>query len=259
MPQIEVSGLTTFFRQAGEYDPSKQTVLFIHGACQTSLTWEYQFELFDSYKRFNSIFIDLPGHGGSEGNGFTSINDYCDFINEFRIRIEIAAGNIVMAGHSMGGRICQKFLIKYPEVSTGAILAGTGSGIKITRAVFNAIKHDFHHFCKLAAENSFSTNIEHEIRERFRGRLKQSNRISCLNDMKACNEFDVMDDIRRIRVPCLIIAGSEDILAPVKYSRHLYKKIKNSRLEIIEDSGHFMMMEEPVLFNSLIRKFLDFL
>lgn len=257
MPQIKVSGLTTFFRQAGEYDPSKQTVLFIHGACQSSLTWEYQFGLFDTYKRFNSVFIDLPGHGESEGNGFRSINDYCDFINEFRI--EIAAGNIVIAGHSMGGRICQKFLIKYPEVSTGAILAGTGSRIKITRAVINAIKHDFDHFCKLATENSFSSNAEHEIREHFHRRLKQSNRVSCLNDMLACNEFDVTDDIRRIQVPCLIIAGSEDILAPVKYSRDLYNKIRNSRLEIIEDSGHFMMIEEPMIFNSLLRKFLDFL
>lgn len=257
MPHIKVSGLTTFFRQTGEHDPSKQTVLFIHGACQSSLTWEYQFELFCSYKRFNSIFIDLPGHGGSEGNGFTSINDYCDFINEFRIAI--AAGNIVIAGHSMGGRICQKFLIKYPEVSTGAILAGTGSRIKITRAVINAIKHDFDHFCNLAAENSFSPNVEHEIRERFRRRLSQSNRVSCLNDMLACNEFDVTDDIRRIHVPCLIIAGSGDILAPSRYSRDLYNKIRNSRLEIIEDSGHFMMIEEPMIFNSLLRKFLDFL
>ena len=45
----------------------RQTILFIHGAGGGQFTWTYQKRFFE--KRFNSIIIELPGHGESGGGG----------------------------------------------------------------------------------------------------------------------------------------------------------------------------------------------
>lgn len=257
MPYAEINGLKVYYRQPGTYKDNRTTVLFIHGACQDSLTWEYQFEFMSSYSRFGSVFVDLPGHGKSGGTGFRTIEEYTDFINRFRDKLGF--GKMIIAGHSMGGRIAQKYLIKHPEKVEAAILAGSGARLKITRAVIDAVQSNYPYFCKLATDNSFSPDTGKALRKKFYDRLLQASKTVCLQDFIACNEFDVKDDLAGISTPCLVIAGSQDVLAPVKYSKELYRKIRNSTLEIIENAGHFMMMENPEKFNNSVRKFLDFL
>ena len=120
-------------------------------------------------------------------------------------------------------------------------------------------KNDFGKFNELATRNSFSDFATKELREEFQGRLSGSSQQTCTNDLIACNEFDVMGDVANIDVPSLIIAGKEDILAPLRHSNFLNKKIPDSRLEIIGQAGHFMMQEKPNEFNRLLVNFLDFL
>lgn len=257
MPEIEIDGQNIYYHQPRGFETGKPTLLLIHGACQNRLTWEYQFSFLSSYKRFNSIAVDLPGHGLSGGDGYDSVEQYSDFILRFSEELKIS--ELILTGHSMGGRISQKFIINHPSRVTGCLLAGTGPRIRITRAVMDAVNNDFDYFCRLAAKNSFSVNADDKLRNDFYTRLMNSNRAACLNDMRACNEFDVADEIDKISVPCVIVAGSDDVLAPVRYSRELFRHIKDSKLEIIDKAGHFMMMESSGEFNSILRKFLDFL
>lgn len=254
---IEVNGLNISYEQPAGFESDKPTVLLIHGACQDRQTWEYQRRFLESYKRFNSIMIDLPGHGQSEGNGMDSIEKYSDFIAGFTETLGI--DELVLVGHSMGGRISQKYMINYPESVVGCLLAGTGPRIRVTKAVIDAVNNDFEYFCRMAARNSFSENAEPMLREKFYKRLSVSNRKACINDMKACNEFDVTEDLGEIDTPCMIVSGSDDVLAPSRYSRQLLREINNSKLKIIEDSGHFMMMEKYSEFNRVLQNFLDFL
>ena len=67
---------------------------------------------------------------------------------------------------------------------------------------------------------------------------------------------DYSDDLRRIDVPTLILAGREDTLRPVSDAEFMQRGIRDSRLEVIEDAAHLMNMEQPELFN---RALLDFL
>ncbi len=65
-----------------------------------------------------------------------------------------------------------------------------------------------------------------------------------------------MNTINSISLPTLIICGKEDALTPPKYAEFLQKKIKNSTLVLIEDSGHVPLLERPEEVNNAIEKFI---
>lgn len=62
--------------------------------------------------------------------------------------------------------------------------------------------------------------------------------------------------IHRIKVPALIIWGKEDKLIPVAYAAEFQKRIANSRVEIIEASGHIPQMEQLDKTLALVKAFI---
>ena len=74
-------------------------------------------------------------------------------------------------------------------------------------------------------------------------------------DFSACNRFDAMNTVNSIRVPTLIICGNDDALTLSKYSLYLHEAIHGSRLTLIDDAGHMVMMEKPTEVNKVIEEF----
>ena len=75
-------------------------------------------------------------------------------------------------------------------------------------------------------------------------------------DFKICDDFNVLNKLSSISIPCLIIVGKQDQLTPVKYSQFFHDKIKNSKLHIINKAGHMVMVEKPLEFNQAIKDFI---
>lgn len=257
MHQIEINGISISYDSFGQINISTPTVILLHGAGQSSLTWENQYDIFNSYDRFNFIALDLPGHGQSCGSGFKTIKEYSNFLEAFSSELNLK--DLILVGHSMGGRIAQVYIINNPNYVIGCVLAGTKARIRVAKATFKAVQKNFDYFCKMATKNSFSEFAQAKTKENFYKRLRNSSQETCYNDLLACNEFDVTDDISKIDIPILIIAGEKDTLAPVKHSKHLNKNIDSSKLFVIKDAGHFMMIEKAEEFNKLIKDYLNFL
>jgi pimeloyl-ACP methyl ester carboxylesterase len=76
-------------------------------------------------------------------------------------------------------------------------------------------------------------------------------------DFVACDRFDVTGRVGTIRVPTLVVCGSDDVLTPPKYAQFLAEKIQGARLEIINGAGHMVMTEKPGEFNSRVMEFLQ--
>ena len=75
-------------------DPTRATLVFIHGAGGTGAFWQAQIEGLAG--SFNTIAIDLPGHGASGGGAKDKIEDYArvviDLIKQLDIPNPIACG-----------------------------------------------------------------------------------------------------------------------------------------------------------------------
>ena len=62
--------------------------------------------------------------------------------------------------------------------------------------------------------------------------------------------------VKKIKVPTLIIYGKNDKETPVYMAKKFNKLIKNSKLCLLKDSGHFCFVQKPEAFYDLIIHFL---
>lgn len=227
----------------------------IHGAGQTGNTWENQFQILRDNATFNTMIVDLPGHGQSIGPTCRSINEYKDFLKNFCDQLGLK--NLILVGHSMGGGIAQTYAIDQPQDINSLILVATGARLRVARETLNLVKTDYNRFCEIAPSRALASSAPDRLKEEFRTRLLSTSPELVFQDFVACDEFDIMDELERIEAPTLIISGDQDILTPEKYGEYLHEKIKNSTLEVIRDAGHFMMKEKPNEFNRVFMNFLE--
>jgi pimeloyl-ACP methyl ester carboxylesterase len=223
------------------------TLLFIHGAGGSHKLWEYQLKFFE-----NAIAVDLAGH--DVGAGRSTIDEYVEEVKRFCD--ENSLRNIVMIGHSMGGGIAQKFALDYQEYLQAIVLVCTGAKLRVAPNIFAATKENHAQAIELITEFAFSNKAPNKIRKRAAEEMMKISPEVIYSDFEACDKFDVMNRLKEIKLPTLIICGLEDQVTPVKYSEYLKNNIPNSRLEIIANAGHMVMLERPEELNERLEKFI---
>ncbi|MGB7293815.1 MAG: alpha/beta hydrolase [Thermodesulfobacteriota bacterium] len=242
------------YLRSNNFNKDHPTILMIHGAGQTCKTWENQFEILRDQAKFNTVILDLPGHGKSSGPGCSRIDDYKNFLKYFCGKLDLK--DLILVGHSMGGGIAQRYTIDYPQHVDSLILVATGARLRVAKETLNLVKNDYDKFCEIAPSRAFADSSPDELKEEFRWGLLSMPPEVVFQDFVACDEFDITGEVEDIGAPTLIISGDQDILTPVKYGEYLNEKIKNSNLQVIRDAGHFMMKEKPYEFNRILMNFL---
>jgi pimeloyl-ACP methyl ester carboxylesterase len=74
--------------------------------------------------------------------------------------------------------------------------------------------------------------------------------------IESINKSDTRSLLSRIAVPTLVIVGEHDTITPRTESYKLNEGIPDSNLVVIDNAGHFPMLEQPRQFNRVIRGFL---
>ena len=233
----------------------KKNLLFIHGAGGNHKVWLMQIRYFKD--NYNPIAIELPGHGESTGDGEKDIDSYAEWIKKIIERLSLQTCFII--GHSMGGAIALSFALKYPRSLDGIVLVGTGARLKVSPDILNGIMDNFNNAVKLICKFAYSDHISSYIIEIGEKEMLKTRPDVFYSDFAACNAFDILKDVKNIEVPAMIICGSEDRLMFPKYSHFLNESIKGSKLSIINDSGHMVMIEKTKIFNEKIEGFISHL
>ncbi|HSE36651.1 MAG TPA: alpha/beta hydrolase, partial [Blastocatellia bacterium] len=70
------------------------------------------------------------------------------------------------------------------------------------------------------------------------------------------NGLDFGDQLSEIKVPVLVVAGRHDLVTPPDQSFQLASGLPQSRLVVLEHSGHFPFFEENYLFTEWVRHFM---
>jgi pimeloyl-ACP methyl ester carboxylesterase len=244
--QIFIDGLKIIYE---EENPNQQnTIVFIHGSGATKLTWKHQLQAPLSY--YTKIALDLSGHGESEGNGCSSINDYVEFIKSFIENLGLK--NVALCGHSMGGAIVQLFSLEYPSLIDSIIIAGSGAKLKVHQDILDGTLKGLNY----ARRWAYCEYTKKELIDEAESDFAQTDKLVRYNDFLACNKFDIMQKTSQIQKPTLIIVGSCDKLTPIKYAQYLKDSIGQSKLVIVQNAGHMSMWEQPDDFNQAICDFL---
>jgi pimeloyl-ACP methyl ester carboxylesterase len=230
----------------------REAVLFIHGAGGGQLSWTFQKGFFE--KEFNPIILELPGHGESGGEGEETIERYAEHVHGFLNALNLQ--KVFLVGHSMGGAIVQSLALTHPEIIRGIVLVGTGARLKVLPAVLDGIKTNFEETVGQIVRFAFSRKAPPELIEGGMEYLMKCRARVLYGDFLACDRFDLMKEVEKIDLPALIVCGEEDQLTPVMFSEFLHHRIRSSRLEILPDAGHMVMMESPDAFNEKVRSFI---
>jgi pimeloyl-ACP methyl ester carboxylesterase len=233
---------------------SRTPVIFIHGAGGTHLSWPPQVRRLPDQ---NIFALDLPGHGKSEGMGRQSIDAYADDVAAFMTAIKIRAAIIV--GHSMGSAIALTLALKYPKRVRGLGLIGSGARLRVSPAILDGIKNEdtFSATVQTINEYSFSPNTSPRLIELASQRMAETRPSVIYGDFLACDSFNVADQFGQIKIPTLILCGTQDKMTPMKYSEALRDGITNSQLEVIDEAGHMLMLEQPDRVAENLSRFLN--
>jgi pimeloyl-ACP methyl ester carboxylesterase len=253
MPIVDVDGKQiSYWTGRKGFLEERETVLFIHGAGGGQYTWSYQKGFFE--KGFNPIIIDLPGHGGSEGEGEEEIERYAEHV--YALLKTLRLKKIFLVGHSMGGAIVQTLALTHPETIKGIVLVGTGAKLRVLPMILEGVKNNVAETVLKINQFAFSRKAPSDLIEKGVSLMLQSKAEVLYGDFLACDRFDLMNEIEKIVLPTLILCGDDDQLTPAKYSQFLQNRIRGSKLEILPNAGHMVMMESSQAFNEKIKAFI---
>jgi len=225
-------------------------LIFVHGAGNTGLVWHYQTEYFAG-----SEAINLPGH--PVGKACTSIDQYAEWLHQYVHNK--GHSQLVIAGHSMGGAVAQAYALSYPQDVKALILIDTGARLRVRPEFLKLLEDGIDapaEWLKNIVEPPYS-RVAPKVREKVINGMVNVGVAVQLNDFRCCDKFDIMDKVNQLAVPALVICGTEDDIAPLKYSQYLVNKIVGAKLVVIEGGSHHCFLEKPLEVNGAIEGFLE--
>lgn len=214
---------------------------------------------------YRAVAWDMPGYGASET---VDPYDTAQLARALTALIDhVAARHTVVLGHSMGGMVAQEAQARYPERLQGLILTGTS-------AAFGRPDGDWQRrflhsrFAPLDAGKDMAA-LAHDLVPgmmapdadacaradacRMMAAVPQATYRAALRAIVA---FNRLDDLARIGVPTLLLAGEHDRNAPPAGMRRMAERVRHGQYLCLPGVGHLANMEQPQAFNAAVLAFL---
>jgi pimeloyl-ACP methyl ester carboxylesterase len=261
-------GVTLYYESAGTGAP----VVFVHELAGTLRSFAPQIDVLS--KLFRCVAYNARGYPPSEVP--PNFESYSQDIAAADIGAVLDAAGIDQAhvmGVSMGAAACLQFALKEPHRVRSAILCSIGSGSDEapgayaveTEARARTIEQGS---MAQAAENFGNSPTRRKLKEKnpalYESYIKEISTLSVLgltNTMRGVQSrrpslYAHHDAIASMRTPTLVLVGAEDEPC-LKPARFLADTLPGVRLETLANTGHGLNLEEPVLVNDLITRFID--
>ncbi|MBR0271006.1 MAG: alpha/beta hydrolase [Methanobrevibacter sp.] len=243
------------------FGQGEKTIVFIHGLSDDLTYWmELSSELENEYK---ILLYDIRGHGKSESGDF-SIDILADDLHELLFKLSITKASFI--GFSLGGNIALAFALKYPEIVEKMILMASFSQCD---EQLESRFLEFKNALDISFEEFYDVIIKYVLPEEIIGRNREvldhikhekartSNVEAIKSGVNMGFGFNCTDQLHKIDVPTLILAGRNDEIVGLDLIEILNKNIKNSGLVIFDDTKHNLLIGRNIQqILKLIRKFI---
>ncbi|WP_296378000.1 alpha/beta hydrolase [Winogradskyella sp.] len=266
---IEIDGMQVHFRDEGKGFP----IVLVHGTAASLHTWDkWAQSLKNNYR---VIRLDLPAFGltGPNSSGDYSIDTYAKFLDDFLIKLNVQ--KFYLAGNSLGGNIAWNYAAEYPEKVDKLILVDA-SGLPTNKPqpwIFKMAKTPVLNtlFLGLTPKTIIRKNLEQVYEDdtkiddnlvtRYHDMaLREGNRQAFIDRAKTdfkLGDSKQIDILKGIKTETLIIWGENDLWIPLDNGKRMNSLMKNSKLNIIKNSGHVPMEENPEESLNLLKAFLN--
>ncbi len=247
MPTVRVDGSEVYYTMAGEGAP----LLFVHGSGADHTLWGHQL---DSLTDEHTVAaLDLNGHGRSPVRAGDGLETY---VRDVLAVMDALGSPVMVLGHSLGGAVALRVALERPANLRALGLIGTGAKLRVHPDILRLIDDEFEKAVDLILGWAFAEDPPEELYQRAREQMLRNGQAALKRDFTTCDAFDVIDRLGEIDAPALIVLGREDRLTPVKYSEYLRDHIAHATLEIVDGTGHMMMLERPEALDGAVRGFM---
>lgn len=255
---IEIDGMQVHYRDEGAGFP----IVLIHGTAASLHTWnDWTDELTKNYR---VIRMDLPAFGitGPNKNADYSIEAYSEFLHQFLLKIKVDKFHLV--GNSLGGNIAWDYAAEHPnKIEKLVLVASSGLPTNMPQpAIFKMAKTPVlsslflyvtpRFFIKKNMEEVYGdkTKVTDTLVTRYhKMALRTGNRQAFIDrakiDFKLAANAN-LEKLKSIKTPTLLLWGAKDIWIPLDNGKRMDSLLPNSKLVVIENSGHVPMEENPV-------------
>ena len=274
MTTMQIRDVSLFVKVMGQGEP----LLLMHGG--PGLDHSTLSSLEPLADRFTLIFYDHRCNGRSTGavESMTWENLTAD---ADALRQTLGFDRWAVLGHSFGGLVALEYALRYPDRLSRLLLLDTCGDARWVQ----------HNAPEILAKRGYSASAVGAARRFYNGQLTPAEvrpvvmkflgayfyHLGVLDlphalisgfHMKMRPEahvfgfkhlytgWSVMDRLREIGVPTLVLSGRQDFLSPSEHVAIVADRLPNAQLEIIERAGHIAPAERPAEVIEIIGRFL---
>lgn len=244
---------------------SGPALLFVHGHPFDRTMWAPQVEEFSRSHRV--LAPDLRGYGRSPlPAGVTTLEDHARDLAALLDRRGI--GSATVCGLSMGGQIAMEFCRLFPGRVRSAVFAATfatpddAAGQERRRAMAERLLREG--MAAYAAEvlprmmAPASIAALPAVARSVRAMMERTRPEGAASSLRGrARRADLTPALRELRVPCLVVVGTEDAFTTLADAEHMARHLPDCRRVVIDGAGHLPNLERPAEFDAALRSFLD--
>jgi len=192
------------------------------------------------------------------------------------LRKELGIEKLILAGHSFGGIMSMMYAREHPERVGALALIDSGGPTLKSVVKFNANLESRFSDDEKAAIKEWTAKLQDQHAKAvfeitkaktpayFADRAKAKLLIDGMNEdsfrdtvfwaiVPQMMALDLRGGLEKVKAPVLVIHGKQD---PLETAEEVHETFAGSRLEVIDDAGHFPWLEQPERFYKVFDGFL---
>lgn len=251
------------------FGKGRQPMLFAHGfGCDQNM-WRFITPAFEN--DFQIILFDYVGAGKSDTSAYNaeryaSLQGYAKDILE--ICEELKLKDVILVGHSVSSMIGLLATLEAPQYFNRLVMVGPspsyinegeykgGFERADIEGLLDTMEKNYIGWANFLAPNIMGNKERPHLGEELTESFCSTDPVIARQFAKATFFSDNRHDLKKNRLPVLILQCSEDIIAPIEVGEYLAKNMPKSTLRVMQATGHCPHMSEPEETISLIKEYL---
>ena len=251
----------TSYPQANQH--RSKTLLLLHGIGADHTMWRSQMLTY-AEAGFHILVPDLFGHGRSSKLSHIKLSDWHNQINWLLRRHAVEACTLI--GVSMGGVIAQSFVVEHPHVVQKLIIADSFGELRtFAEKLLGFSQIIGFSLAKIMSKQLLAKGVcsiyQASYAQAAQDYFGQVSLKVDLNQMirarKAINRIDVLDQLRGIDTPALVIVGADLGQAFITINQKIADALPNAEFVILKHAMDPSNLVNPVEFDRQVFKFLN--
>lgn len=244
-------------------ESSSEWVTFVHGAGGSSSVWFKQIR--DFQKHFNVLLLDLRGHGDSKEQLKSAFKQQYTFkaiaedIVEVINHLKIESSHFV--GISLGSIVIRQLAEMHPNRVKSMILGGAILKMNFRSQVLMRLGNMFKYVLPYLVLYKFFAFVIMPKKNHKQSRLLFINEAKKLYQKEFIKWFKLTAEInpvlrwfrqKELNIPTLYVMGQEDYMFLPTVKQVVANHVKTAELFIIQNCGHVVNVEQPLIFNEAV-------